>query len=116
VGAVGETGIHIDRISIGDTSEGKQCAGKPDGFSVTAGEVVHVCFRVVHGKEPEQLTVFWDQDGSTKRRTKVDVPDRHAHDARARMKVRAGMAGQWVARVKSADGAELAKLSFSVGE
>jgi hypothetical protein len=116
IGEIGETGIHVDRIALGDTSQKGQCSGKTDGYSVAEGETVHVCFRVVHDREIEEIKVAWVQDGKTKRRTKMEIPDKHAHSARARLKAREGMAGKWVAVVESADGAELAKIGFSMAE
>jgi hypothetical protein len=116
IGGVGETGIHVDRIKVGDTSAKRVCSGKSDGFSIANAETVHICFRVVHTREIEELSIVFAQDGKTKRRSKEEVPDKHAHSIRTRLKARDGMAGSWTASVKSADGTELAKIGFNVVE
>ena len=114
VGAIGQSGIHVDRIWLGSKATKQGCEGKGDRFSITSGDQVNVCFRVVHGRSEEDVDVVWEKDGYVQRRRGVTIPALHAYRARAYLVLRGEYVGDWRVRIVSADGAEVAEARFTV--
>ncbi len=116
---IGATGIHVDSLSMGtEVNRRGYCQGGDSGYSVSDRDRVNVCFRAVHHRvDDEELSVLWQKDGGTKRRTKVKVPaKKHAHRTRAFLATRSEYVGAWTVKIVSADGATLAQQSFDVVE
>lgn len=117
VGAVGHGGIHVDRIALGTGHEGARCTGASDRFSIGHEGRVHACFRVVHARTPDEVTVLWQREGGTERRARLRIPAPvHGYRTRAALTLRRDYAGTWRVRVLSDGGAELAALTFTVVE
>lgn len=116
VGAVGATGIHVDKIWLGQAYEREGCTGEEERFSLTKHGQVNVCFRVVHSRVEESVDVRWEKDGAPFRRRSVQIPELHAYRTRAYLVLRREYIGSWKARVLSVDGIELAARSFVVVE
>jgi hypothetical protein len=117
VGGVGESGIHVDRITTGSSYDKGNCGGSVDRFSVAEHDVVNVCLRVVHPRTREEISVLWQRHGqSTARRGKVAIKDIHAYRTRAYLKLRKEYVGDWTVKIVSQDGVELASHDFSVAE
>ena len=114
LGAIGATGIHVDKIWLGTTYEKDDCANETASFSLARDTQVNVCFRVVHSREEESVEVEWVKDGAPFRRRGVNIPDIHAYRSRAYLVLRGEYLGAWQARVLSADGMVLASVDFSV--
>jgi hypothetical protein len=114
LGAIGESGIHVDKIWLGSAYEKDGCAGEAATFSLARHAQVNVCFRVVHSREEEAAQVEWVKDGAPFRRQSVNIPDLHAYRSRAYMVLRREYIGAWQARVLSADQVELATVAFTV--
>lgn len=114
LGAIGETGIHVDKIWLGSSYVKDGCAGEASTFSLAKHEQVNVCFRVVHAREEEAVEVEWVKDGAPFRRRAVNIPDLHAYRSRAWLVLRREYIGSWQARVLSADQAPLATIAFTV--
>lgn len=114
LGAIGETGIHVDKIWLGSAYEKDGCSGEAATFSLATHEQVNVCFRVVHAREEEAVEVEWVKDGAPFRRRAVNIPDLHAYRSRAWLVLRREYIGSWQARVLSADQATLATIAFTV--
>lgn len=116
VGAIGGSGIHVDKIWLGERYERDGCAGDAERFSLARHDEVNVCFRVVHSRIEENVDVLWEKDGAPFRSRGLTIPDLHAYRTRAYLALRKEYVGDWKARVLSADGIELASASFVVGE
>lgn len=116
VGAIGATGIHVDKIWVGHAYEREGCSGESEQFSLASHGQVNVCFRVVHSRTEESVEVRWEKDGELFRRRAVQIPDLHAYRTRAYLVLRREYIGNWKARVMSVDGMELAVASFDVVE
>lgn len=116
VGAIGATGIHVDKIWLGQAYEREGCKGESERFSLAKHGQVNVCFRVVHSRVEESVDVLWEKDGELFRRRPVQIPDLHAYRTRAYLVLRREYIGNWRARVMSVDGMELAVASFVVVE
>ena len=115
VGGVGATGIHVDRIEMGAGYDKTGCKDVAREFSVSKLEEINVCLRVVHPREEEMMSIVWQKkDGSTARRGKIAVVSLHAYRTRAYLRLRAEYVGEWVVRIMSADGVELAEHAFSI--
>lgn len=114
VAGVGPMGLHVDRVAIGSMYDAGKCAGHETGFSATRHDRVSVCFRVVHPRTTQRVTVLWQRDGETMRRTKMTIPSAHAYRTRAFIVLREGDAGRWNVRIMSTDGIELARAGFDV--
>ncbi len=114
VGAVGETGIHVDDVSMGSTYERSRCSGGDGSFSVAQGDLVNVCLRVVHQRQKEELSVVWQKIDGNARRGKIVVKPMHAYRTRAYLKLRSEYVGDWEVKVFSQDGAELARYPFTI--
>jgi hypothetical protein len=115
LGAIGESGIHVDKIWLGSAYEKDGCAGEAATFSLARHSQVNVCFRVVHSRVEEAVEVEWVKDGASFRRWKVKIPDLHAYRSRAYLALRREYLGSWQARVLSGDQA-LATIAFTVTE
>jgi hypothetical protein len=116
VGAIGASGIHIDKIWVGSRYERDGCTGESERFSLAKHDQVNVCFRVVHSRAEESVEVLWEKDGETFRRRGLTIPDLHAYRTRAYLVLRREYIGNWTAKVRSSDGIELAAISFAVTE
>lgn len=116
VGGIGRSGIHVDRISTGAEYDRGHCQQSKDSYSISAGERVNVCIRVVHPREKEDVVIHWEKDGGTMRRSQIPIVPMHAYRTRAYLALRQEYVGQWTVRVHSTDGVELAQESFSVVE
>ena len=114
VGAIGQSGLHVDKIWLGSRASKSGCEGKSDGFSVASGDQVHVCFRVVHSRVEEDIDVVWEREGYFQRRRGVTIPPLHAYRGRAYLVLRGEYVGPWRVRILSSDGAELAAASFTI--
>lgn len=115
VGAIAHTGLHVDRITIGNGYEDSRCQGANDGFTVGRDAEVHVCLRVVHLRQKEKLVVRWEKDGQLMRRTRLPIPPYHAYRTRAGIRLRSGYEGRWRVRIMSPSGGrELAAATFTV--
>ncbi|MGB1016903.1 MAG: hypothetical protein ACPG4T_22375 [Nannocystaceae bacterium] len=115
IGGIGKTGIHIDRVWLGNKYGRRGCSGIADNFP-TAKQQVNVCFRVVHHRQAEQVNVLWEQEGDiTKRRRGVQIPAQHAYRSRAYLALRQEYIGRWTVRIFSEDEVELAATTFTVG-
>lgn len=114
LGAIGESGIHVDKIWLGSAYEKDGCAGEAATFSLARHARVNVCFRVVHSREEEAAAVEWVKDGAPFRRQAVNIPDLHAYRSRAYLVLRREYIGRWEARVLSADQVTLATVGFTV--
>jgi len=116
VGGIGKTGIHIDRVWLGNEYGRRGCSGFTDNFP-TAKQQVNVCFRVVHHREAEQVNVIWEKETGdmVKRRRGVQIPAQHAYRSRAYLALRQEYIGRWTVRIFSEDEVELASTTFTVG-
>lgn len=112
---IGSSGIHIDRIWLGSKNTRQGCGGKDDNFSISGGDEVNVCFRVVHGRVEEDVDVIWEKDGDlAQRRRGVTIPAAHAYRSRSYLALRGEYVGAWRVRIFSVDGVELATKTFKV--
>ncbi|WAS94032.1 DUF2914 domain-containing protein [Nannocystis punicea] len=116
VGAIGTSGIHVDKIWVGQAYEREGCTGESEKFSLAKHGAVNVCFRVVHSRVEETVDVLWEKDGELFRRRAVQIPELHAYRTRAYLVLRREYIGSWKARVVSVDGIELAAAAFAVVE
>lgn len=114
VAYVGRTGIHVDRIGMGTAYEKGICDGESTSFSVRSTGQAHVCFRVVHKRQVETVTVRWERDGRLVKRTRVKIPADHAYRTRAGLGLRKAFMGHWTVRVVDDAGVELAATEFDV--
>jgi hypothetical protein len=113
---VSQTGTHVDRITLGERYVQGRCEGEAQTFSIASVPRINVCFRIVHGRVDEDVTVLWQKDGGTVRRAKLSVPPRHAYSTRAYLVPRTEYAGAWQVRILSANDVELAARSFRMIE
>ncbi len=117
LGGIGASGIHVDQISLGSRYGRRGCTGKEDDFSIRGRDQVNVCFRVVHNRVDEAVTVVWEKDGDrVKRRRGIAIPGMHAYRSRAFLVLRSEYTARWTVRIYSEDGVELASTAFSVVE
>lgn len=117
VGAIGDGGIHVDRIDVGTEPGPTGCEGRGDRFSIDRRDRVHACFRVVHARTPDVVVVQWQRDGGTERRSRIRIPETaHGYRTRAALTLRREYVGAWRVRVLSTDGVELASHAFTVVE
>jgi len=115
IGGVGGSGIHVDRINVGSEWHNSNCKGERVRFQLSSLDRISVCFRVVHHRLDESVTVVWQQDGHTRRRATIPIEsDRHAFRTGAHLILREGYTGTWTVRVLSDDGVELASQAFNV--
>lgn len=116
IAGAGLTGIHLDELELGSGWASSRCEAPSRSFVVEQDERVNLCFRVVHPREAEAVTVEWARDGKLRQAIQVNVPDTHAYLTRAWMPVSAGRAGQWTATVKSSDGVVLGSVAFEISK
>ncbi|MEZ4380273.1 MAG: DUF2914 domain-containing protein [Nannocystaceae bacterium] len=117
VGGIGASGVHVDRIWLGSKRSKDGCGGKDDGFSIGGGDEVNVCFRVVHGRQQEDVDVIWERDGDlAQRRRGVTILPLHAYRTRSYLVLRNEYVGSWRVRIFSEDHVELATKTFNVVE
>lgn len=114
VGGVGATGLHLDSLDLGTGYAKGQCEGSTRVFDAGADERVSVCFRVIHPREAETVTVEWARDGVMRHSIEVGVRPTHSYRTRAWMPVTEGRAGNWTATVKSEDGSVLGSANFEI--
>lgn len=114
IGGVGRSGIHVDRIGVGTAYEKGICDGQSTTFSLQSADQAHVCFRVVHRRQAEVVTVRWERDGKLVKRTRMKIPSDHAYRTRAGLGLRKAFLGSWTVRVLDANGTELAAAQFDV--
>lgn len=114
LGAIGATGVYVDKIWLGRAYEKDGCADETSSFSLARDSQVNVCFRVVHSREEESVEVEWIKDGAPFRRRAVNIPDIHAYRSRAYLVLRGEYVGAWQARVLAAGDEVLATVEFTV--
>jgi hypothetical protein len=114
--SAGETNIHLDELELGSGWASSRCEQPTRQFMVDQDERINLCFRVVHQRVAESVTVEWARDGKLRHSIEVNIPSTRAYLTRAWMPVTAGRAGQWTATVKSADGVVLGQLDFTVAK
>jgi len=115
IGRVSRSGLHVDRIGMGDTHDRGTCGGPEAVFSVRENGKAHACFRVIHPRQAETVTVLWQHDGRVVRRARVPIPsDRHSFRTRAGIRLHPEYQGQWLVRVLDDEGVELATHEFEV--
>lgn len=114
VGGVGATGVHLDELEVGKAWASSRCAEPSRSFSAGVDDRVSVCFRVVHPREAEAVTVEWARDGKLRQSIELGVPATHSYLTRAWLPVSEGRAGAWTATVKSEDGAVLGQIEFEI--
>lgn len=114
LGAIGASGIHVDKIWLGRTYEKDGCADETSSFSLARDSQVNVCFRAVHSREEESVEVEWIKDGAPFRRRAVNIPDIHAYRSRAYLVLRGEYVGVWQARVLAPGDVVLASVEFTV--
>jgi hypothetical protein len=114
IGAVGASGIHLDELAVGKGWASSRCDDLGTRFEVGTDERVNVCFRVVHPRTAETVTVEWARDGKLRQSIEVNVKPSRAYLTRAWLPVSAGRVGDWTATVKSTDGLVLGQVAFQV--
>ncbi|WP_157596508.1 DUF2914 domain-containing protein [Plesiocystis pacifica] len=115
VGGAGVNGIHLDMLEIGRGWHQSRCDLVGDTFTVGSDERVNVCMRVIHPRgEPEELTIYWERDGKLNQRSKVKVSKIPAYLTRGWLPITEARKGKWKATIKSADGAVLGEVEFTI--
>jgi hypothetical protein len=114
VGGVGASGIHLDDITVGKGWAASRCEDLGARFEVETDDRVNVCFRVVHPRVAETVTVEWAREGKVRQTIDVSVKPTHRYRTRAWLPVSAGRAGEWTATVKSTDGVVLGSVEFEI--
>ena len=112
IGAVGAGGIHVDRIEVGTDG----CNEPRERFSVASDDQVNVCVRIVHPRREETVTAEWVFRDEVASKTPIELPARHAHATRLRLRTRDRFVGSWVVRIRSADGVVLGSSAFVIEE
>jgi len=115
VAGAGASGIHLDELVVGRGWASSRCADLSDHFVPGVDDRISVCFRVVHPRAAEQVTVEWARDGELRQAIEVGVRETRTYRTRAWMPVTEGRTGAWTATVKSEDGAVLGQISFEIG-
>ncbi len=115
VAGIGASGIHLDELVVGQGWLDSRCEQPRTSFDANAaGERVNVCFRVVHPKLDERVSVEWSLGGKLRTTTSVGVKASHAYLTRAWLPVGPSRAGAWTATVKSGDGVVLGEVAFEI--
>ena len=114
VGGIGASGIHLDELEVGKGWAKSRCEDPTRSFAAGTDERVSVCFRVVHPKVDEQVSVEWSFGGKLRTTTHVGVRPTHAYLTRAWLPVAPGRAGEWTATIKSEDGSLLGAVTFEI--
>jgi hypothetical protein len=116
VGGVGASGIHLDELEVGKGWASSRCEDLGSQFVADVDTRVNVCFRVVHPREAEAVTLEWARAGKVRQVIEVGVRPTHAYLTRAWLPVTAGRAGEWTATIKSADGSVLGRVEFEIAK
>jgi hypothetical protein len=116
IGGVGGSGIHLDELAVGKGWAAHRCEQLDSRFEVKTDDRVNVCFRVVHPRVAETVTVEWAREGKLRQSIDVSVQPSHRYLTRAWLPVTAGRAGEWTATVKSEDGSVLGVAEFEIVE
>lgn len=114
IGGVGLSGIHVDRIDMGTAFERSRCEDLRHEFSISRHRRANICFRVVHKREKESLTIVWRRLGGIDRRMQMTVKPIHAYRTRAYLVLRREYVGPWAVQILSEDGVELATNNFAI--
>ncbi|TPV93664.1 MAG: DUF2914 domain-containing protein [Myxococcales bacterium FL481] len=116
IGPIGASGIHLDRLTLATQDAAGKCALSTSEFVAGRDEWATVCFRIVHARQAERVTVLWEHNGQVQRRARIHVPATHAHNTRARMRLwkKTIKPGTWTVRIVSDDNVELAMRTFEV--
>lgn len=116
IAGVGASGIHLDELETGAGWAKSRCEDTRDHFNAETDERVSLCFRVVHPREAEAVTVEWAKGGKLRHSIDVNIKASHAYLSRAWMPVSSGRAGEWTATVKSSDGSVLGQKVFTISK
>ncbi|MCA9683154.1 MAG: DUF2914 domain-containing protein [Myxococcales bacterium] len=114
IAGAGATGIHLDELELGKGWESSRCQDTGTRFVAGTDERVNLCFRVVHPREAETVTVEWAFNGKVRQQIEVSVRPTHSYLTRAWLPIRPGRAGHWTATVKSQDGTILGEREFDI--
>jgi hypothetical protein len=114
IGGVGANGIHLDELAVGKGWASHRCEQLGSRFEVKTDDRVNLCFRVVHPRVAETVTVEWSRDGKLRQSIEVSVQPTHRYLTRAWLPVTAGRVGEWTATVKSEDGSVLGSIAFEI--
>jgi hypothetical protein len=114
IGGMGASGIHLDELAVGKGWASHRCEQLDSRFEVKTDDRVNVCFRVVHPRVAETVTVEWAREGKVRQSIDVSVQPTHRYLTRAWLPVTAGRAGEWTATVKSEDGSVLGSIEFEI--
>lgn len=114
VAGIGASGIHLDELEVGTGWAKSRCEGPTRSFAAGTDDRVNVCFRVVHPKLAEQVSVEWSFRGKVRTTTRVGVAASHAYLTRAWLPVAPSRAGEWTATIKSEDGSVLGSVAFEI--
>lgn len=116
VSGIGESGLHVDRMSVGTVFRKNRCRKPLERYAVSSGDDVSFCFRAVHRRIDETVTVHWKKEGRLVRRSFVNIPAIHAYRTRAKLALRREYVGWWDVIAMAADGTEIARARFEVVE
>ena len=116
VSGIGESGLHVDRMSLGTVFRKNRCRKPLERYAVSSGEDISFCFRAVHRRIDETITVHWRRQGRLVRRSFVNIPAIHAYRTRAKLALRREYVGWWDVIAMAADGTEIARTRFEVVE
>lgn len=116
VGGIGDSGLHVDRMSLGTIFRKNRCRKPLERYAVSSGDDVSFCFRVVHRRVDEQVMVHWRKEGRLVRRSFVNIPAIHAYRTRAKLALRREYVGWWDVIAVTEDGTEIARTRFEVVE
>ena len=114
IAGAGASGIHLDELELGLGWTSSRCEDPSSNFRVGVDERVNLCFRVVHPRAAESVSVEWSREGKVRQVIQVGVTDKHAHLTRAWLPVSKGRVGEWTATVRSEDGTLLGQRSFTI--
>jgi hypothetical protein len=114
VAGVGASGIHLDELAVGKGWASSRCEQLGARFEVETDDRVNVCFRVVHPRVAETVTVEWARAGKLRQSIEVNVRSTRAYLTRAWLPVSAGRVGEWTATVKADDGSVLGRVEFEI--
>ncbi len=114
-GGIGANGIHLDQLELGRDWAKSHCTDPTTTFKVGVDKQANVCMRVIHPRGvSEELSIEWQKNGKSARRSKVGVKDLHAYLTRGYLPISPGYEGKWTAIITSSDGAVIGKLDFTV--
>jgi hypothetical protein len=114
VGGIGPNGIHLDVLEIGKGWHNSKCDLVGSSFTAGVDDKVNICMRVIHPREDEELTIFWEREGKLNQRSTVVVKPIRAYLTRGWLPVTSERVGKWKASIKTADGTVLGEVSFEI--